>query len=462
VEPPRAEETKGSASGVRVVIVGAGEVGFNAARMLTDEGHKVVLVERDEALVEKATGQLDALVMRGNGASPRVLRDAGVKRSDLLIAATNSDETNIIACLAAKAQKVPRTAARIHNPDYYDPRDPFAQDVLGIDFVIHTEEVATEALRAALLVPGAIDVETFAGGRVQVVEVILDEDSPAVGRAVRDVELPERSLVLGGVRRGKALMSRGDTVLEAKDHVFLIGEARRVPDLVSAVATKAEPVRDVTILGGGRIGLRLALALEQSGIAVKVIVKDEARARHVASQLTKGLVLHDEGVSRDFLLQERVDRTDAFVAVTGDDRANLLAAMYARQLGAGLTVAGLGRGEFAPLADALGVDITISPRLLAAGAISRFVRQGNVVAVTLLESGARMMEMRVPEGGRIAGRPLSESKFPKGAIVGMVVRGGETFIPGGKDVLEPGDDAVVFAVEAAAEKVERLFAPPSR
>jgi trk system potassium uptake protein TrkA len=442
---------------VRVVLVGAGEVGFNAARMLSDEGNDVVLIEQDEGLIERATEKLDALVMQGNGASPRVLREAGVKKAGLLVAATGSDEANIIACLAAKAQGVERTAARIHNPDYYDPREPFMQEVLGIDFVIHTEQVATEEIKAALLIPGVIDVETFAGGCVQVVEVILHEDSPAVGRAVRDVDLPERSLVLGGVRRGKALMSRGDTVLEAKDHVFLIGETRHIPDLVRAVATKAEPVRNVTIFGGGRIGLRLALALEESGIAVKVVEKDEARARYVAAQLKRGLVLHDEGVSRDFLLQERVDRTDAFVAVTGDDRANLLAAMYARQLGAALTIAGLARGEFAPLADALGVDITVSPRLLAAGAISRFVRQGDVVAVTLLESGARMMEMRVPLRSRISGRPLSEAGFPKGAIVGMVVRDGEPFIPSGKDVLEPGDDAVVFTVEETVKKVERLF-----
>jgi trk system potassium uptake protein TrkA len=226
------------------------------------------------------------------------------------------------------------------------------------------------------------------------------------------------------------------------------------------MTTNTTPVREVTIFGGGRIGLRLALALEQTNLVVKVIEKDEAQARHVASHLKKGLVLHEEGISRDFLRQERVDRTDAFVAVTGDDRANLLAAMYARQLGASLTIAGLARGEFAPLADALGVDITISPRLLAAGAISRFVRQGkNMVAVTLLESGARMMEMRVPERGQIAGRPLSEASFPKGSIVGMVVRGGETFIPRGKDVLEPGDEVVMFTVEAKVAKVERMFAP---
>jgi trk system potassium uptake protein TrkA len=382
-----------------------------------------------------------------------------INKSELLIAATTSDEANIIACLAAKAQGVPRTVARIHNPDYYDSREPFTQDVLGIDFVIHTEQMAAEEIKEALLVPGAVDVESFAEDKIEVAEVILEEGSPAVGQAVRDVRLPERSLIIGVVRRGEALVPRGDTTLEARDRVFLIGERRHVHEAVGALAIDTKPVRDVMIFGGGRIGLRLALALEQSGIAVKVIERDEARARLVASQLRRGLVLHDEGISQDFLLQERVDRTDAFVAVTGDDRANLLAAMYARQLGARLTVAGISRSEFAPLAEALGVDITVSPRLLAAGAILRFVRRGEIVAVTLLESGAQMIELRVPGGCRIAERPLATVRFPKGAIVGAVLRGEEVIIPTGRDVLRSGDDAVVFTVGAAVDEVERLFAP---
>ena len=213
------------------------------------------------------------------------------------------------------------------------------------------------------------------------------------------------------------------------------------------------------ILGGGRIGLLLALSLEEVGISVKVIERDAARARYVASQLRKGLALHDEGVSREFLLQERVDRADAFVAVTGDDRTNLLAAMNARHLGAALTVAGISREEFAPLSEALGVDIAISPRLLAAGAILRFVRRGQVAAVTLLESGAQVIEMWVPAGCRVAGRPLARVDFPEGAIVGAVSRNGEVIIPSGKDVLAPGDKAVVFTVEAAVNEVEGLFAP---
>jgi trk system potassium uptake protein len=444
---------------VRTVIIGAGEVGLNTARMLSHEGQDVVLIESNEALVERATEQLDALVVHGNGASPRVLTEAGVKRSDLLIAASSSDEVNIIACLAAKAQGVSRTVARIHNPDYYDTGDPFARDMLGIDFVIHTEQMAAREIKAALLVPGAINVDTFADDRIEVAEVVLAEGSPALGQALKDVKLPEQSLIVGVVRRGEALVPRGDTVLERRDHVLLISGGRDIAKVVGTVATNTAPVRDVTIYGGGRIGLKLALALEEVGMSVRVIERDEQRARYVASQLRKGFVLHDEGISRDFLLQERVDRTDAFVAVTGDDRANLLAAMYARQLGARNTIAGVSRGEFAPLADALGVDLTISPRTLAAEAILRFVRKGDVINVALLESGAEMIELRVPEGCRVAGRPLSEVGFPRGAIVGALLRDDAVVIPSGRETLRPGDDAVVFTVESAVDDVERLFAP---
>ena len=452
------EET-GALRAVRVIIVGGGEVGFNTALMLSREQHDVVLIEQNEALVERATEQLDVLTIQGNGASPRLLTEAEVNQSDLLIATTNSDEVNIIACLAAKAQRVPRTVARLHNADYYDPHEPLARDMFKIDFVIHTEQMAAEEIREDLLVPGAINVETFAEDRIEVAEVILGADSPAVGLAVREIEVPEQSLIVGIVRNGEALIPRGDTVLNARDHVFLIGERRHVGRVVGAFTTDTAPVREVMIFGGGRIGLRLALALEQVGISVKVIEQDEARARYVASQLRKGLVLHEDGTSQDLLLQEGIDRMDAFVAATGDDRANLLAAMYARRLGARQTIAGISRGEFAPLADALGVDITVSPRLLAAGAILRFVREGEVVAVTLLESGAEMMELKVPRGCRIAGRALSEVGFPEGAIVGAILRKGEVIIPSGREAMRPGDDAVVFTLQEAVSKVGRLFAP---
>ena len=444
---------------MRTVIIGAGEVGSNTARMLSEEGHDVVLIEQDERLVERASEQLDALVIHGNGASPRLLAEAGIEKADLLVAASSSDEANIIACLAAKARGVSRTVARIHNPDYYDPQEPFAAEMLGIDFVIHTEQMAAQEIKEALLVPGAINVETFAEDSIEVAEVILNEGSPAVGRTLKDLRLPEASLVVGVVRRGEALVPRGDTVLERRDHVLLISGRRRIAEVVKSVTTDTEPVKEVTIYGGGRIGLRLALALENAGMSVRVIERDEARARYVASQLRRGFVLHDEGISRDFLLQERVDRSDAFVAVTGDDRANLLAAMYARQLGARMTIAGVSSGEFAPLADALGVDLTISPRMLAAEAILRFVRRGEIVDVALLESGAEMIELRVPPHSRVTGRPLSEVGFPEGAIVAALLRDGDVVIPTGREILKPGDDAVVFTVEDAIEEVERLFAP---
>jgi trk system potassium uptake protein TrkA len=318
---------------MRVFIVGAGEVGFNTAQMLSKEGHEVTVVEQNEDLVSRASEQLDALVLHGNGASPKMLAEVGAHRSELLIAVTDSDEVNITACLVAKAQGVRQTVARIRNPDYYDSKEPFARDVLGIDFVIHTERAAAEEIRDALRVPGSVNVETFAEDNIEVAEVVLKEDSPVAGKAVRELDLPRGSLLVGVVRENKTIIPRGDTDLRVGDHVFLISERQRINEVVRGVSTDTEKVESVMIFGGGRIGLRLALILEEEGISVKVVEKDEERAQYVASRLRKGLVLYDEGMSRDFLLQERVDRAGAFVAATGDDRANLLAVMYAKQLG---------------------------------------------------------------------------------------------------------------------------------
>lgn len=443
---------------MRTVIIGAGEVGFTTARMLSGEGHQVVLIEQDEALVQSATEQLDALVIHGNGASPKSLSEAGIEKADLLVASSNSDEVNIIACLSSKAQGVERTVARLHNPDYYDPEEPLARDLLGIDFVIHTEEMAARAIKDALMVPGAINIDNFANDSIEVAEVALDKDSPIVGQALKDVKLPEQSLIVGVVRDGEALVPGGGTVLREKDHVLLISGRRRLAEVVRAAATDTAPVKDVVIYGGGRIGLRLALALEKAKMSVKVIERSEDRARVVASQLKRGFVLHADALTEDFLRQERVDHADAFVAVTGDDRANLLAAMYAGRLGARRTIAGLSRGEFAPLSEALGVDVTISPRMLAAEAILRFVRKGEIVNVALLEGGAEIIELRVPEKCPLNGRPLSEVSFPKGAIIGALLRGEEVIIPTGRDSLQPGDDAVIFTVESAVDEVEELFA----
>ena len=444
---------------MRIFIVGAGEVGFNTAQLLSREGHEITVVEQNEDLVSRVSDQLDALVLQGNGASPKMLNEIGAHKSELLIAVTDSDEVNITACLVAKAQGVSRTVARIRNPDYYDSKEPFARDVLGIDFVIHTERAAAEEIRDALRVPGSVNVETFAEDNIEIAEVPLKEDSPIAGKVVKDLDLPDGSLLVGVVRKNETIIPQGNTKLQVGDHVFLISERKNINRVVRAASNETDKVEDVMIFGGGRIGLRLAMILEQEGVSVKIVEKDEDRAQYVASRLRKGLVLHDEGMSRDFLLQERVDRTGAFVAATGDDRANLLAVMYARQLGAKRTISVVSRAEFAPLSEALGVDIAISPRLITAGAILRFVRKGEVVAVNVLESGAEMIEMRVPDRCPVAGRPLSEVGFPDGAIVGAVMRDGDVVIPTGAEVLKKGDDAVIFTVESAVDEVERLFAP---
>jgi trk system potassium uptake protein TrkA len=452
------QRAKGKSSTVRVVIVGAGEAGIHLARMLSKDHHDVVVIDQDAALVDRLAEQLDALVLHGNGASPRMLKEATIQNAEMLVAVTDHDETNITACLAARHHGVGRTAARIHNPDYIS-QEPSAENILGIDFVIHTEQVVAQKIKAALLVPGAVNVENFAGGRIEVAEVIVQAESPAAGCAVRDIGMPERSLIIGGVRHGETLMSRGDTVLEAGDHIFVISARERIREAVGSVAVDTEPVTEAMMLGGGRAGLRVVEALEETDISIKVIEKDASRAEYLASRLEKGTVLHQRDISRDFLVREGIEHTDTFIALTGDDRTNLMASMYAKELGVRQTICGVARGEYIPLAESLGVDITISGRLLAASVISQFVRKVDVMAVTLLESGAQMIELAVAEDSRVTGHSLAELDFPKEAIVGMLLRDDETIIPHGSDVLQPGDDVVIFTTDAAVEKVERFFAP---
>lgn len=446
---------------MRVVIVGATEVGIHLAELLSADQHDILVIDQDAALVERLAESLDAMVVSGNGATPKVLAEAEVHKAEMLLATTDHDETNITACLVAKHLGVGHTVARLHNPDYISAGSS-TRNTLGIDFVIHTEQMVAEKIKSTLLLPGALNLESFAEGRITVAEVVLDEGSSAAGSAVRDIKMPERTLILGGVRHGQALMSRGDTVLEAGDHIFVISDRERIREAVGGLASNTEPVEEVTVLGGGRAGLSVMETLQDTVLSLKVLERDAARADYVASRLEGVSVVHQPELTLDSLADAGVDHADAFIALTQDDRTNLTASMYAKQLGVRHTICGMSRGELIPLSEELGVDITISGRVLAASVISRFVRKGEVVAVSMLESGAQMIELTVAEDSRVTGRSLAELDFPKQAIVGMVLRGGIVIIPHGDDVLEPGDDVVIFATHGVVDRVERFFAPSSQ
>jgi trk system potassium uptake protein TrkA len=446
---------------MRVIIVGAGEVGANLARTLGADGHSVTVVDSAPQRCTALEGELDALVVEGNGASPRVLREIGVDNADLLAAVTQIDEVNLIAAMGAKQlNQSMTTVARIRDPDFAGPgegeeagRGPF-----GIDFVIDPDYATAQDIAAAVLLPGAASVEYFGDDRLGLAEVVLSEQSPLVGKPLSKRDREEPSYIVGWSRAGKARLSSGDDVMQAGDHLMVAAAREHLGQVVARLAGKAREVKHCIVFGGGRIGASLARIFEPTSIQVTVLERDAGRARLVAEQLGGTLVLHEEGLSREALLQCRVDEADAFIASAGDDRANLLAALNAKRLGADLCLSVVSREEFVPLVDALDLDAGFSPRLITAEAILRFVHSGALRAMHFLRSGFEALELEVEEGALIAGRQLGRTGgLLRGCRVGAILRGEEVLIPTVGTEIETGDRLLMLGVDGTLADVEPAF-----
>ncbi|MFH0915861.1 MAG: Trk system potassium transporter TrkA [bacterium] len=444
------------------VIVGAGEVGFHIATILSQEGHEVAVVDRGREAYERAAQELDVLAVHGNGASRRVLEQVSMGRADLLVAVTDSDEVNMIACMAAKRVGVAQTIARVRNPDYIEDVRTLSTGFTGVDHVIQPEAAVADEVAKLAAIPGALDVETFAGGQVWVIEIQVDPTNEVIGIPLRLLTLSEGVIVTAIQRDGHVSIPRGDSVLEARDRVFLTGTPEAAVVAASRLSGQKDAAKKAMLLGCGEIGMGIAIALEQQRMHLTVFEKDAQRAAEAAAVLRHSLVLRDEGIDETILAAEGVGSSDLFVAATGDDRLNILAALMAKQMGAKRTVSIVERPEFSRVVESVGVDVAISPRRMTASAILRFVRSGRVISAAVLDKAAgEVLEFVVGRSSPVCGRKLADVHFPPGAIVGAVVSGTRVHIPDGRSQLEDGDVAVVFTVPESVRKVEKLFAPRS-
>ena len=444
---------------MKTIVIGAGEVGVNVARTLSADGHDVTVVDNDPARCAAVQGEIDALVIEGNGGSPRLLAEVDAGSVDLLAAVTHSDEANVIAALGARQLGTRVTVARVRDPDFFGTDESFARDVLGIDFVIDPDRATAHDIAAAIALPGAVSVEYFGDGRLAVAEVIVSDESPLVGIELAKRERPHPAYIVGLAREGDESLIRPEVVPRVGDHLLVAVPTEHVRKAVAHLAGGTRVVRDCVIFGGGKIGLRLAKLLEPAKVRVALLERDAARARYLAEKLPRVTVLHDEGVSREAQEAARVDSADAFVACAGDDRANLLAALNAKRLGADLCMSIVSREEFTPLVDALAIDASFSPRLITAEAILRFVHTHTVRAIHLLRSGFEVIELEAEDGARIVGRGIGETQgMLKGCRVGAILRGDEALIPQkGMKVLS-GDRVLMLGVAGALTGVEPFFA----
>jgi len=446
---------------MRILIVGAGAVGFQLAEHLSEEGHDIVLVDKDAERLAHAQDQLDIMTIAGNGASLSVLEEAGIAETDLLAAVTSVDEVNLIACMSAMQYDIKVKVARISNPEYFTEPFRLRNAQRGVDVMINPEmECAREAFQLLQSEP-ATELAFFAGGRVQLLGLRVPAEAPVVGRSLAEVAgmVPDRRFLTAAISRNdETIIPRGDDRFQADDQVYIIGESRQMPRVLEMAGYPEFRLRRVMIAGGGRTAVYLAQILEDHGIDCTIIEADRARCVQLAEQLKKTLILHGNATDMELLEMEGVEGIDGFVVLTGSDDTNMLASLLGKSQGVRKVVALINTIEYIPLVMRVGIDAAISPRLSAVNTILRYVRRGSVLAVAALRGiDAEVIEFSVQPGCRIAGRTIAEIDFPKNSLVGAVIRGGEVIVPAGKLALAHGDKVAVLALPDAVSEVEKLF-----
>ena len=450
---------------MKIIILGAGQVGATLAENLANEQHDVTVIDTDAGLLEYLQERMDIRTVQGHASHPNVLRRAGADDADMLIAVTESDETNMVACKVAYTLfNTPTKIARVRAAEYLREESLFEPQGLAIDMHISPEQLVTDYIRRLIEYPGALQVVDFADGRVQLVGVRAYYGGPLVSRQLR--ELPEHlpgidARVAAIYRRGRPIIPEGDTIIEAEDEVFFVAAKAHIPKMIAELRKLDQPVRRIILAGGGRIGLRLARVLEDR-IEVKIVESVRERARYLSEELGNTVVLHGDAADEGLLREENVEDCDVFCAITNDDEANILSAMLAKRLGARKSLCLINRQSYVELVEGSQIDIAISPQQSTVSALLAHVRRGDVVKVHSLRRGAAEAIEAIAHGDRfnseVVGRRLEEIKLPPGTTIGAIVRGDEVIIAHHDTVIEAEDHVILFLVNRKHVKdVGKLF-----
>ncbi len=445
---------------MKVIIVGAGKVGFSMAQLLSSENHDVVMIEQSPERQQVLEESLDIQVVYGSGSSTSVLEYAGVREADMFLAVTEYDELNMIACLLAKKYGVKTTVARVRNPEYLEVKGFSLNEIMGIDMIINPERVTAQEIFKIVKNPEALSVDYYADGKVQLIELEIKEGSSLLGKSIKDLDNSVPYNIVAIARQHKMLVPSGEDTFKLGDRINVMAHTMQMREVEKLLGFQSRKVEQVTILGGGRTGCYLAQMLERSrpAIEIKIIEKDLFRARQIAQKLKQTLVIHGDGSDYEVLEQENIAHSDLFVAVTDDDKVNLLCSLIARNLGAKKTVCQIKRTDVMHLVEQIGIDTILSPRMITAGAILKYMRSGDIISVTLFgEERAEMLELLAQSGAIAIGKELKHLRLPSGAVIGAVVREDRVIIPDGNFKINPQDRLMVFSLPKHIHKTEQLF-----
>ena len=450
---------------MKILILGAGQVGRSVAESLTHEDNDVTIIDTNAAALRDLREHLDVRVEVGQASYPRVLERAGIDDADMLIAVTNSDEINMMACQVAHTlYHTPTKIARIRSSHYLHHPELFNANAVPIDVLISPEQLVTEHIFRLISHPGALQVLNFAEGKIQMVGVKALQGGPLIGHQLREMRehMPGlKARVAAMFRRGKPLMPKDNTVVEVDDELFFIASPKHIRIIISELRKLDKPYKRIIIAGGGNIGNRLARLLEESRYQVKVIEKNYERASKLAERLDKTIVLEGDVADESLLLEENVENTDVFIAVTNDDEANILSSMLAKRLGAKRVMSLINRPSYVDLVES-SIDLAISPQQITLGALLTHIRRGDIVAVHALRRGsAEAIEIIVhgdSKTSRIVGRRLAEINLPPGTTICALVRREEVLMADENLLIQADDHVIVFVTDKRyVPAVEKLF-----
>jgi trk system potassium uptake protein TrkA len=440
-----------------VVVIGLGEVGRHTVRVLEQDRHDIVVVDVDPEALRWAEENHDVGTLEGYGASPANLRAVRVGSADLVVAVTDNDEVNLIAALASKRAGAKQTIARVQQQEWASEREGVSYGLLGVDVVINPRVLLAQAIAQIARSHGALEVVDLADDRIELIQVALAPGSRMLDKPLAKLTMPDATLVAAIVRNGELRVPGGADVLLVGDRVYLIGRTADMEAAADLFSAKREAKR-VCIVGGGVVGRSLAIELLRTGSDVMVIEHDRAAATDLAGCLDGATVVHGDGTNLELLIEEHIERFDMFAAVTHEDEVNLMACLLAKRLGDVRAVCLAHRADYASIYRQLGVDIVLSPRVVAGQQILRYCRQSELKSLTVLEDGqAEVLEIVAQPTSRSIGVPLRRLNVPRGALVAAIVRGSDVIVPGGEDAIEVGDTVVLMVTNAARTSVARLF-----
>ena len=450
---------------MKIIILGAGQVGGTLAENLASEKNDITLIDTDNTRLRELSDRIDVKTIVGVGSYPQVMRDAGADDADMLVAVTNSDETNMVACqIAYTLFRTPTKISRIRSNAYLKQTELFSADAFPIDVLISPEQVVTNYISRLLEYPGSLQVLDFADGRVQLVAVKAYYGGPLVGQTIATLKdhLPNvESRVAAVFRRNKAIEPRGNTVIEADDEVFFVAAKGHIKKVMSELRRTEDSYKRVIIAGGGNIGYRLSKTLEKD-YRTKLIEHNEERATFLSENLSSTVVLHGSATDKSLLEEENIENTDVFCALTNDDEVNIMSSLLAKRLGARKVMTLINKAAYVDLVQGGMIDVAISPQQATIGSLLTHVRRGDVVNVHSLRRGAAEAIEAIAHGNnsssKVVGRRVEEINLPPGTTIGAIVRDDEVLMPRSDVIVQSEDHVILFVMDKRhIQDVERLF-----